>query len=176
MALSRHWRKRPGGRPAGLAGGRSVLCRIALAASLTAVLAAGGLASTTERVVTDRFCGLAISGYDPLAFFIDGQARPGLSDFELRFAGAVWRFRNAGNRAAFAARPDIYAPRFGGYDPTGIARGVALAGTAAAWIVRDQRLYLFHDAEALEAFRSDPEPVIAAADARWPEVERLLSP
>ena len=33
--------------------------------------------------------------------------------------GAIWRFRNEGNRAAFAADPEVYMPRFGGYDPVG---------------------------------------------------------
>ena len=38
----------------------------------------------------------------------------------------------SGNRAAFAANPDIYMPRFGGYDPLGVARGVAVAGNPHA--------------------------------------------
>ena len=38
---------------------------------------------------------------------------------------AVWRFRNEGNRAAFAEHPEVYLPRFGGYDPVTIARGVS---------------------------------------------------
>ena len=86
--------------------------------------------------MVDRNSGLAIGGFDPVAYFIDGVATPGKGDFEASFAGAVWRFRNEGNRGAFLADPDIYLPRFGGYDPTGVARGVAVPGDPRLWVVR----------------------------------------
>ena len=53
----------------------------------------------------------------------------------MRYAGAVWRFSNVGNREAFAARPDVYMPQFGGYDPVGVARGVAVAGNPLVWLI-----------------------------------------
>ena len=52
----------------------------------------------------------------------------GNPELELRYGGAAWRFCNVGNRAAFAAQPEVYMPQFGGYDPVGVARGVAVAG------------------------------------------------
>jgi hypothetical protein len=64
-------------------------------------------AASAERIVVDPNSGLAISGYDPVAYFIEGQALQGKGEFEQAFAGAVWRFRSAGNRAAFVADPDI---------------------------------------------------------------------
>ncbi len=79
-------------------------------------------ASTTERVVVNRFSGLAIEGFDPVAYFVDGAAEPGSEDFEAPQDGAVWRFRNQGNRASFLAHPEIYGPQFGGYDPVDLAR------------------------------------------------------
>ena len=96
--------------------------------------AAGGI---TERIVVDRHTGLAIDGYDPVAFYTDGKPLPGSPDFELQYGGAVWRFCNFGNRAAFAERPDVYMPQFGGYDPIGVARGVAV--TRKARRLADQR-------------------------------------
>ncbi len=100
-------------------------------------------AATTERLVVDRNSGLAISGFDPVAYFTDGRALVGKGEFEQSFAGAVWRFRNTGNRAAFVAAPDVYMPRFGGYDPVGLARGVALAGNPELWLVSGERLLPF---------------------------------
>ena len=89
-----------------------------------AIAATGGPsrveAATGELVVVDRHTGLAISGFDPVAYFIDTPS-PGRGEFEATFAGAVWRFRNAGNRAAFVADPEVYMPRFGGYDPVAVA-------------------------------------------------------
>ena len=74
--------------------------------------------------MVDRYSGLAIDGYDPVAFYTEGKPVPGDDDIELVYGGAVWRFCNVGNREAFAARPEVYMPRFGGYDPVGVARGV----------------------------------------------------
>src|ERR1700760_4979532 len=54
-------------------------------------------AATTERVVVNRFSGLAIEGFDPVAYFADGVAEVGREQFEASEAGAVWRFRNEGN-------------------------------------------------------------------------------
>src|ERR1700761_2035429 len=78
-------------------------------------------AAATEQIVVDWHTGLAISGYDPVGFFTDHKPTKGRPDIELRYGGAVWRFDNVGNRAAFVARPDIYMPKYGGYDPLGVA-------------------------------------------------------
>ena len=61
--------------------------------------------------------GLRIYGFDPVAYFTDGGPSAGPAEFEYRLAGATWRFRNEGNRAAFADHPEVYMPQFGGYDP-----------------------------------------------------------
>ena len=88
-------------------------------------------AATDERTVVNSRTGLAISGFDPMVFFTDGKAEFGRPDMELSLGGAVWRFRNEGNRAAFSEHPDVYMPRFGGYDPVAIARGTSMPGPPA---------------------------------------------
>jgi YHS domain-containing protein len=133
-------------------------------------------AATTERIVVDWHTGLAIAGYDPVAFYTDGKPVPGSADFELVYGGAVWRFCNVGNREAFAARPDVYMPQFGGYDPLGVARGVAVAGNPSLWLIIGARLFLFYDRSRLETFTADAERIIAAAERKWPEVADTLSP
>ena len=132
-------------------------------------------AATTERIVVDRHTGLAIYGVDPVAYFTDRKPVAGREEFEHRFAGAVWRFDNEGNRAAFIAHPGVYMPRYGGYDPVGIARGVSTAGSPDLWVVYDERLYLFYTAQARQAFIADPALVIASASARWAEVKSDLA-
>lgn len=133
-------------------------------------------AATTEYVVVDRYTGLAINGFDPVAYFTDGTALPGREAFEYSFAGAVWRFRNEGNRAAFVANPDIYIPRFGGYDPVGIARGSGVPGDPRVWLITENQLFLFRTPEARAAFRVDPDRTMATAEIQWPTVQRTLSP
>ena len=127
-------------------------------------------ASVGERVVSDRHTGLAIFGFDPVAYFTDARAMAGRPEFEVQATDAVWRFRSEGNRAAFVANPDIYQPRYGGHDPLALGRGIALAGNPLVWVVADNRLYLFYTPQAREDFARDPEAAIAAADARWPDV------
>jgi hypothetical protein len=142
-----------------------------------ALLLFAGMASaaTTERVVTDRHTGLALYGVDPVAYFTERKPVAGRPEFEYRYAGAIWRFDNEGNRAAFATDPQVYVPRFGGYDPFGVARGVSTAGYPQLWLVVEDRLYLFYTAQARAAFLADPAAVIAAAEARWAQVMHDLA-
>jgi hypothetical protein len=133
-------------------------------------------AATTERIVSDPISGLAIGGFDPVAYFTDAAPRLGGVDFELSFAGVVWRFRNEGNRAAVVANPEVYTPRFGGYDPIAVARGASAPGHGELWMIAEERLYLFYSAAARDAFAGDPGPAIDAAERVWPTVLRTLSP
>ncbi len=154
-------------------------CGVIRAAVLAAILGSSIpaiRAATTERIVTERYSGLAISGFDPVAYFIDGTATPGKDAYEHAFAGVVWRFCNEGNRAAFILDPDVYMPRFGGYDPVGVARGVAVPGDPRLWLISRERLYLFYSREARSTFAGDLEYLITNADRMWPSVALTLSP
>jgi YHS domain-containing protein len=132
-------------------------------------------AATTERVVVNRYTGLAIEGFDPVAYFVDGRPVPGVPQFEASEAGAVWRFCNEGNLVSFKAHPEVYAPQFGGYDPVDLARGVTVAGNPRFWLIAGQRLYLFGLEENREAFAADPQPSLREANARWPALEQELA-
>lgn len=136
---------------------------------------AAGLSATTEQVVADWRSGIALGGVDPVAFFTDAAPKTGRTDVEYTYAGVTWRFRNEGNRAAFAADPEVYMPRFGGHDPVGVARGIARPGHPDLWLVAGNRLYLFYSAEARAAFMAEPQQVAEAADEKWSDVLRTLS-
>ncbi len=152
-----------------------IVASAGLLSALFAVLPASP-AATTERIVVDWHTGLAIGGYDPVAFYTDGKPMPGNPDLEFAYGGTVWRFCNIGNREAFAARPDVYMPQFGGYDPLGVAHGVAVAGNPSVWLIAGGRLFLFYDRNRLETFTADPERIIGEAERNWPGVLRTLSP
>ena len=100
-------------------------------------------ADPTRSSPTDRPA-WRINGFDPVAYFTDRRPRLGRATSNTSHAGAVWRFRNDGNRAAFADHPDVYMPRFGGYDPVGIARSLSVAGNPLIWAVVGEQLYLFY--------------------------------
>lgn len=160
-----------------------MLWRRALVAAWVAAVGCGmGLAptmiaaATTGLVVADERSGLAIYGFDPVAYFTEAAARPGQPELELRFAGAVWRFRNPGNRSAFAANPEVYAPRFGGHDPISIGHGASAPGHPLLWLIEGKRLYLFHSEASRAAFIPAPDRAIAGAERHWPAVARTLVP
>lgn len=140
-------------------------------------LACSGLpaaAATTERIVVNRFTGVAIEGFDPVAYFVDGRAVRGTAEFEANLWGAVWRFCNEGNRASFLAYPEIYGPQFGGYDPADIARGVTIAGNPRFFAIVAQRLYLFSREANRDAFAADPERFLYEVGKRWPALQEQL--
>jgi hypothetical protein len=133
-------------------------------------------AVAAERIVVDRHTGIALGGFDPVAYFVEADAVRGKGEFKHAFAGAVWRFRNAGNRAAFAADPEVYMPRFGGYDPVAVARGVGVPADPRLWLIVEGRLYLFYTPEARTAFGESPKDLIEAAERSWPAVQMTISP
>jgi hypothetical protein len=133
-------------------------------------------AVATELVISDRLTGMALYGFDPVAYFVDREAREGSAGFELTHAGLVWRFRNEGNRAAFAERPGDYMPHFGGYDPLGIARGVPASGYPSLFVIHDNKLVLFVSEENRNTFLASPNETLEAAAAAWPKVAQQLAP
>jgi len=156
--------------------GPAVLAVALICALVTCFERAPAGAATTERLVTDPHTGLALYGFDPVAYFTDAEPLAGRPEFEWSFAGAIWRFRNEGNRAAFVDRPDVYMPRFGGYDVLAVARGAAVPGNPRYWAVARQRLYLFETPAARDAFAADRGDVLAAAEAKWPDLLKTLVP
>jgi hypothetical protein len=89
---------------------------------MVVVLVGGGLfgwvLATTEainkKVNTDAL-GIAIQGYDTVAYHTQGRPVEGKSEFAFKWNDAVWHFASAENRGLFAADPERYAPQYGGY-------------------------------------------------------------
>lgn len=151
---------------------------VVLAVVVIAGISGGGTvwAAITQRIVTNPLTGLAISGFDPVAYFTDHKARLGHASLEYSYGGTIWRFCNIGNRDAFVRYPHVYMPQFGGYDPGALARGVALPGNPLIWLVSGERLYLFSSASARTAFAADPARAITAAERGWQQVKPTLVP
>jgi YHS domain-containing protein len=71
-------------------------------------------ASAFDDINTNSF-GVAIKGYDPVAYFTDGKAVKGKSEFSYTWNEAKWYFATAANRDLFASDSERYAPQYGGY-------------------------------------------------------------
>ena len=146
---------------------RRLLIGLALAAGLLPAAAA-------DPLVVNAGTGLALSGYDPVAYFTNRRPELGKASLETTFDGAVWRFRNVGNQAAFKDHPDVYRPRFGGYDPVGIAHSRSVPGNPLVWAIVGEKLYLFYSDKDRRAFLAAPGPTLEAAERRWPEIQRMI--
>ncbi len=131
---------------------------------------------TSEFVVKDPFTGLALGGVDPLSYFIDNQPKVGDALLAAQWGGASWWFSNKGNRAAFLADPDIYAPAYGGYGAMAVARGHLAQGRAGIWLLQGDRLFLFHSHANRIAWQQNPENIAKKADENWQKLLRNLVP
>lgn len=125
-----------------------------------------------ERVLYDPISGFAIFGFDPVAYFVEQEARPGRRDFEYRIGSTVWRFESEANRDEFAAHPEVYVPAYGGYDAEAMERGVIVVSDPHYFVVQNDRLYLFRSNEARQQFLVHHDTV--AADKAWVQLAATL--
>lgn len=143
---------------------------------ISAVSAAGLLlaawVAALEPVNKTLLSGLAIDGYDAVAYFTDGRPVEGRSEYRLEWNGATWRFASAEHRAAFEREPEKFAPAYGGYCAWAVANNYTADADPEAWAIVDGRLYLNYNKKVQEKWQVDVPGHIARADANWP---RLLA-
>lgn len=137
--------------------------------------AALALAPTTNAGgVIYQSNGVAINGYDPVAYFTIGKPVEGDSAHSLDWNGATWRFSSAETLASFKADPDKYAPKYGGYCAFAVSRGYTASTDPAAWSIVDGSLYLNYSKGVRSRWESDQAANIAAGDNNWPGLRKKL--
>ena len=147
------------------------VCRMVLVATLAA-FASSAPAGAGTAVNTGYFGGVAIEGYDPVAYFTDGRATKGSEEFAYDWLGATWHFANAEHRELFTKQPLQYAPQYGGHCALGTAFGETTANIdPEAWSIVDGKLYLQYSKGAREGWEQDRAKRIAAADQTLPEIQ-----
>ena len=118
--------------------------------------------------------GYAIAGFDPVDYFVKGRAVRPNTGIEAVWGGVSWNFRNTGNKAAFLADPQVYAPRFGGVDPYQLANNHSVLGNPAMFEIYEKRLYLFYDGVSQLAWKQGRKAYIARAMLAWPKAAASL--
>lgn len=118
--------------------------------------------------VNQTWTGVAIKGYDPVAYFTESKPTKGDSDFEHEWNGATWRFASGDHRDRFAADPEKYAPRYGGYCAWAVSQNDTAGIDPAAWKIVDGKLYLNYSSKIQAKWAKDIPGNIAAADRNWP--------
>jgi len=123
-----------------------------------------------NEVYTDQ-AGLAIRGYDPVAYHEKGRPLEGSSNFEFVWKGARWRFANATHRDLFKADPERYAPRYGGYCAWAVSQGyTASVDPENAWRIVAGKLYLNYSVAVKKRWETDIPGHIQKANVNWPDV------
>jgi YHS domain-containing protein len=133
-------------------------------------LATPSLAEAKSEI-NKNWRGIAIKGYDPVAFHSEGRPVKGVSQYVHTWKDAKWRFANAENKELFKANPDAYAPKYGGYCAWAVSEGyTASVDPEKAWNIVDGRLYLNYSVEIKQKWEKDIPGHIRKADANWPSV------
>ena len=146
----------------------ALLFAVLLFQAVTVSLAAP--AAAEEPVYTGTFSSLAVSGYDPVAYFVEGRPVEGRRAFEFEWNGATWRFADANNLAAFAADPEKFAPQYGGYCAWAVSQGYTASTDPEAWRIVDGKLYLNYSKSVQSTWVQDIPGNIEKADRNWPGV------
>lgn len=116
--------------------------------------------------------GVAIKGYDPVAYFTDNKPVKGLPVYKAEYGGSVFHFVSQANRDAFAANPAKYAPQYNGFCAFGTAGGYKAAIDPAAFTIVNNKLYLNYNREVRKKWSTDIPGFVAKADKNWPEVAK----
>lgn len=123
-----------------------------------------------ELVNVDPETGVALEGYDPVAFFTEGRAIEGTSDFASQWGEAIYHFASREHMDAFKEDPEKYAPAFGGYCAYGASVGKIFPVEIETWQIRFGRLFFQKDQEVRKLFDEAPEENFRKAQANWPKL------
>lgn len=114
--------------------------------------------------------GVAIKGYDPVAYFTMKKPVKGSSNFSHEWKGVKWRFSTKDHMKLFMEDPEKYAPHYGGYCAYGVAVNALFDIRPEAWSIVDGKLYLNKNLDVRETWRKDIPGNIKKADMNWPGV------
>lgn len=138
-----------------------------LFALLVAGLAVSAVAQTKTLLNLDK-SGLAIQGYDPVAFFTDGKPVKGKPEFASKQGGAGYLFASREHKELFDKDPARYEPAFGGYCAYGVSRNKLVEIDPEAFQIMDGHLILQYSKGVRTDFNKDPQGNLAKANGNWP--------
>ena len=136
----------------------------------TANLALAAAETNVSSGLTIQGPGLAVHGYDVVAYFTEGRPTQGSAKYASVYKDATYRFASQANLDAFEADPDAFAPRYGGYCAYGVAVGAKFDGDPHLWRIVDGALYLNLNQEIQEIWEEDIPDNIEKADRNWAEI------
>ena len=133
---------------------------------LLVVSALPAFAQTKSLINLDK-SGVAIQGYDPVAFFTDNKPVKGKEEFAARHNGALYYFASKEHRDLFKVDPAKYEPAFGGYCAYGVSRNKLVEIDVQAFQIVDGRLLLQYSKGVRDDFNKDTMGNLGKAEANW---------
>ncbi len=115
--------------------------------------------------------GLAISGYDAVAYFTDGIPVKGDSQFQLNWNDATWLFASKANLEKFKGQPEKFSPQFGGFCSFGVSRGYKVKSEPDAWAIVNNKLYLNYNLDVKQDWLKDRNNLISVAEKNWGDIK-----
>ena len=116
--------------------------------------------------------GVAVGGYDTVAYFEDGRAVKGRSELNVEYAGVVWRFASEKHRKQFLSDAARYIPQFGGYCAYAVAKGYTATADPTVWRVVDGKLYLNYNRAVQRVWEDSHAELIELASKNWPSLHK----
>ena len=138
--------------------------------TLVALCSPAAAHATVSPVNKTLFGGLALDGYDAVAYFTDGKPVEGSKEFTTDWSGATWRFASAAHRDAFVKEPAKYAPQYGGYCAWAVSQNSTADADPEMWTIVDGKLYVNYDKKVMEKWKLDIPGNIVKADRNWPKL------
>jgi YHS domain-containing protein len=137
--------------------------------AVTVALTSTALAAGVDVNATST--GLALRGYDPVAYFTLGEPTAGSLEHTSTYEGATYRFVSAEHKAQFDASPEAFAPQYGGYCAFGTAMGFKFDGDPEVWKIVDGELFLNLSTAVQARWEEDVPGFINTADVQWETIE-----
>lgn len=150
---------------------RAVAAALALSSTSAFVWPAAAVVEHSASAINTDEGGLALHGYDPVAYFKTGKATPGNPKFTAMHAGARYIFANAANLKAFKAKPAAYLPQYGGFCAMGTSFGKKVDGDPTVWKIVDGKLYLNFNKDVGARWKGDIPGNISRAEGEWPKIK-----
>lgn len=106
---------------------------------------ATGMAQALDRKDFNLDDGLALEGYDPVAYFTKNQAVEGSDQYSYEYKSVKYYFSTAENLELFKANPAKYEPQYGGWCAYALSLGPKKVNIdPEAFKIIDGKLYLFY--------------------------------
>jgi YHS domain-containing protein len=118
--------------------------------------------------------GLALHGFDPVAYFSQNKAVKGEPVLTASYQGVTYQFASKEDQAAFQADPAKYVPQYGGFCALATSIGIKADTDPYAFAINDGKLYVNYSDKALQAYQHDIKGNTEKADHNWPAVAKLL--